>query len=253
MIFPVERGRTKAPEKKPFNPSWMGALSAVAALVAVLLWFRGYIYRSIFFDRLGLSVDQFPMSYPEIVTIGVTSWLEGLFYGLLTMVAALFVIMIFVVAWRSTSRRFFDKLVAENTKRPTKDASILLVDILIRTVILTVALFACFLMVLLFSHADGEKAAKATLAKLSGNECPKARGSSPTDHMLIERTVLGPDGKEKTQREEGMRVMCSEKFCAYLMLTSDKKAWQSKIVPLEKITRFESCEILLTPIAAPVK
>ena len=70
--------------------------------------------------------------------------------------------------------------------------------------------------------------------------------------MLIERTVLAPDGKDKTQREEGMRVLCSEKFCAYLMLTPDKKAWQSKIVLREKITRFESCEILLTPIPAPV-
>lgn len=71
--------------------------------------------------------------------------------------------------------------------------------------------------------------------------------------MLLERTVLGADGKEKTQREEGMRVMCSEKLCAYLMLTPDKKAWQSKIVPLDKISRFESCETLLAPVATPVK
>ena len=83
MIFPVHRGRSNAPEKGPLNPSWVGALSAIAALVAVVLWFRGYLYRSAFFETLGLSVDQFPMSYPEIVTIGVTSSVEGLVRGLL--------------------------------------------------------------------------------------------------------------------------------------------------------------------------
>lgn len=127
-----------------------------------MLWFRGYVYRSVYFDRLGLSVDQFPITYPETVTIGVTSWLTGLMYVLMVMVVALLIFMIFVIVWRSASWQFFGKGAQENAKHATKDAAVLLVDILVKALLLLATLFTCFLMVLLFSHADGERMSQAS-------------------------------------------------------------------------------------------